>query len=302
MDVNFELYKIFYHAASTGSFSEAARQLFITQSAVSQAISSLEEKTGNALFIRSTRSVRLTDEGRMLFSHIEQAYNFIRAAEGKLQEMKSLELGEIRIGVGDTVCRYLLLPCLKRFIAAYPKIKLRVINRTSPQIIEILKRGRIDLGVVTLPVADDAVNIEDFRNAEDVFVASSRFEELKGRSVPLSELAGYPLLLLQKDSSTRRNLDGFFGGMNLRITPEIELESIELLVEFARIGLGIAHVMKESAMPLVESGELFLVRTAEELPSRRLGIATVKKVPLSNAAERFTEVLKAEADTAGIMR
>lgn len=302
MDINFELYKIFYHAASTGSFSEAARQLFITQSAVSQAISSLEEKTGNALFIRSTRSVKLTDEGRMLFSHIEQAYNFIRAAEGKLQEMKSLELGEIRIGVGDTVCRYLLLPCLKRFIAAYPKIKLRVINRTSPQIIEILKRGRIDLGVVTLPVADDAVNIEDFRDTEDIFVASSRFEELKDRSVPLSELAGHPLLLLQKDSSTRHNLDAFFGRMGLMITPEIELESIELLVEFARIGLGIAHVMKESAMPLVESGELFIVRIAEELPSRRLGIATVKKVPLSNAAERFTEVLKAEADTAGIMR
>ena len=292
MDINFELYKIFYYAASTGSFSEAARQLFITQSAVSQSISGLEEKTGNALFIRSTRSVKLTDEGQMLFSHIEQAYNFIRAAEGKLQEMKTLGLGEIRIGIGDTVCRYLLLPFLKQFIAAYPKIKVKVINRTSPQIIEILKMGRIDLGIVTLPVADEAVNIIDFRNAEDIFVASSRFEELRNRNVPVSELVILPLLLLQKDSSTRRNLDSFFENMSITVTPEIELESIELLVEFARIGLGIAHVMKESAETLVKKGELFVVRTVEALPPRHLGIATVKKVPLSNAATRFTELLK----------
>jgi DNA-binding transcriptional LysR family regulator len=292
MDINFELYKIFYHAASTGSFSEAARRLFITQSAVSQAIGGLEEKTGNTLFMRSTRNVRLTDEGRMLFSHIEQAYNLIRAAEGKLQEMKSLDLGEIRIGVGDTVCRYLLLPCLERFIAAYPKIKLRVINRTSPQIVEILKKGRIDLGVVTLPVADEAVDIEDFRDAGDIFVASSRFAALGHRTVPLSELVTHPLLLLQKDSSTRRNLDAFFEGMGFTVTPEIELESIELLVEFARIGLGVAHVMRESAGPLIKSGELFEIRTAEPLPPRRLGIATVKKLPLSSAATRFIELLR----------
>lgn len=292
MDINFELYKIFYYAANTGSFSEAARQLFISQSAVSQAISGLEEKTGNTLFVRSTRRVKLTDEGRMLFSHIEQAYNFIRAAEGKLQEMKALDLGEIRTGVGDTVCRYLLLPYLKQFIASYPKIKIRVVNRTSPQIIDILKKGRIDLGIVTLPVTDEAVNITDFRDAEDVFVASSRFEELKGRAVPVSELVVYPLLLLQKYSSTRRNLDRFFENMGFAVTPEIELESIELLVEFARIGLGIAHVMKESAKPLLDSGELFIVNTMESLPVRRLGIATVKKVPLSNAAAKFTELLK----------
>lgn len=292
MDINFELYKIFYYAANTGSFSEAARQLFISQSAVSQAISGLEEKTGNTLFVRSTRRVKLTDEGRMLFSHIEQAYNFIRAAEGKLQEMKALDLGEIRTGVGDTVCRYLLLPYLKQFIASYPKIKIRVVNRTSPQIIDILKKGRIDLGIVTLPVTDEAVNITDFRDAEDVFVASSRFEELKGRAVPVSELVVYPLLLLQKYSSTRRNLDSFFENMGFAVTPEIELESIELLVEFARIGLGIAHVMKESAKPLLDSGELFVVNTMESLPVRRLGIATVKKVPLSNAAAKFTELLK----------
>lgn len=291
MDINFELYKIFYHAASAGSFSAAAKQLFITQSAVSQAIGSLEEKTGHTLFVRSTRSVKLTDEGQMLFSHIEQAYNFIKSAEGKLQEMKALTRGEVRIGVGDTVCRFLLLPCLKRFIADYPGIKLKVVNRTSPQIVGMLKNGRIDLGIVTLPVQDDSLEISAFRDTSDVFVASSRFDGLRGRKVPLSELATCPLLLLQKDSSTRRNLDGFLAEKGFEVAPEIELESIELLVEFSRIGLGIAHVMKESAIALLESGELFEVETVEELPSRHLGIAIMRKVPLSNAAARFIEQL-----------
>lgn len=293
MDVNFELYKIFYHAASAGSFSAAAKQLFITQSAVSQAISSLEEKTGNTLFARSTRSIKLTDEGQMLFSHIEQAYNFIKSAEGKLQEMKALARGEVRIGVGDTVCRFLLLPFLESFIAGYPRIKLKVINRTSPQIVAMLKNGRIDLGIVTLPVHDDSLEISAFTDTRDIFVASSRFDGLRGRKVPLSELAAHPLLLLQKDSSTRRNLDEILAEKGLAVEPEIELESIELLVEFSRIGLGVAHVMRESAARLLENGDLFEVETAEDLPPRQLGIAVMRKVPLSNAAVRFIEHLHA---------
>ena len=175
LDINLELYKIFYHTVREGSFSKAGRQLYITQSAVSQAISSLEEKTGRRLFIRKSRNIKLTAEGEILFSYIEQAYNFIKAGEGKLIEMNSLDLGEVRIGVGDTVCRYFLVPYLKKFISLYPKIKIKVINRTSPQIIETLKHGQADLGIVTTPVNDENIDIADFMGVEDIFVASDRF-------------------------------------------------------------------------------------------------------------------------------
>jgi DNA-binding transcriptional LysR family regulator len=291
MDINFELYKIFYHTARSGSFSSAAKQLFITQSAVSQAINNLEEKIGSRLFIRKSRSILFTTEGEILFKHVEQAYNFIKTAEGKLLEMHSLSIGEIRIGVGDTICRYFLIPYLKHFISLHPNIKIKVINRTSPQIIEILKNGQIDFGIVTLPVNDESVVCRDFKEVRDVFVAGGRFKELKKPDVPISELIGYPLLLLQKDSATRRNLDGFLLQKGFTVIPEIELESIELLVEFARIGLGIAHVLKESAAALVESGELFIVNTVETLQERKLGIATVKNVPLSKASSGFIELL-----------
>lgn len=138
MEINFELYKIFYQAATAKSFSEAGRKLFISQSAVSQAIKNLEIKIGAQLFLRQNRNLRLTREGELLLTHIEQAYNFIKAAENKLEELRSLETGEIRIGASDTVCKYYLLPYLEEFSRNYPKVKIQFLNRTSPQIIEIL--------------------------------------------------------------------------------------------------------------------------------------------------------------------
>ncbi len=335
MDINFELYKIFYHTANSGSFSEAARQLYISQSAVSQSIAGLEQKIGSRLFIRKSRKVTLTDEGEILFRHVEQAFNFIKAAEGKLSEMQTLGSGEIRIGVGDTNCRYFLTTFLEHFIKLHPKIKFKFVNRTSPQIMDILMNGQVDIGIVTLPagaltressdseefansressdseefansresadsgdsrypihtrnanIAMGTMDIVGFREVRDIFVASSRYSELKGRRIKLSELASQPLLLLQKDSSTRRNLDSFFLNSGLEVIPEIELESMELLVEFARIGLGVAHVLYESAENLIKSGELFEIETVEKMPIRKLGIATVKNVPLSHASYEF---------------
>ena len=287
MDINFELYKIFYHTAKAASFSEAARKLFISQSAVSQAIGNLEDKIGSRLFIRKARSVRLTTEGEVLLKHVEQAYNFIKIAEDKISEMQNLGRGEIRIGVGDTNCRFFLIPYLKEFIKSYPKIKFKVINRTSPQIIEILKSGQIDFGLVTLPVSDESIITSDFREVEDVFVASDKYRQLKDKTVSISELSNYPLLLLQQDSSTRRNLDIAFKQLGVAVLPEIELESVELLVEFARIGLGIAHVLKESAEMLIQSHELFIVKTKEAFKCRRLGFALMKDMSLSQASSAF---------------
>lgn len=294
MDINFELYKIFYITAKAGSFSEGARQLYISQSAVSQAIGNLEEKMGSRLFIRKTRSIKLTREGEILRKHVEQAYNFLKTAEGKILEMQNLSLGEIRIGVGDTNCRFFLIPYIKEFIKMYPKIKFKIVNRTSPQIVEVLKNGQIDFGLVTLPVNDPGITIREFKEVEDVFVASNRFVDLKNREITTTGLSRLPLLLLQQDSSTRRNLDMTFNQLEVQVTPEIELESVELLVEFARIGLGVAHVLKESAAMLIESGELFTIRTQEAFATRKLGLAAMKDMPLSQAASEFLKLLTSQ--------
>lgn len=287
MDINFELYKIFYYTVSSGSFSGAAEKLFITQSAVSQAIKNLETKLGVTLFFRKTRNLKLTPEGEMLFTHIEQAYNFIKTGEQKLAETQNLDSGEIRIGASDTVCKYFLLPYLESFHRLYPKVKIQFINRTSPKILENLKNGAVDFGVVTLPINDKSINVRELKLVTDIFVAAPKYAELKDRRIKLTELADYPLLLLEKASATRRNFDAFLNQNQITLVPEIELESVDLLVEFARIGLGVAHVLKESALAPIERGELFEIEVEEEMPQRKLGLVTVAQVPLSKAAEVF---------------
>jgi DNA-binding transcriptional LysR family regulator len=291
MDVNFELYKIFYHTVSSGSFSGAAEKLFITQSAVSQAIKNLETKLGVTLFFRKTRNLKLTPEGEMLFTHIKQAYNFIKAGEQKLAETQNLDSGEIRIGASDTVCKYFLLPYLESFHRLYPKVKIQFINRTSPKILENLKNGAVDFAVVTLPINDKSINVRELKVVTDILVAAPKYVELKERRIKLADLADYPLLLLEKASSTRRNFDAFLRQNQINLFPEIELESVDLLVEFARIGLGVAHVLRESALAPIERGELFEVEVEEEMPQRKLGLATMAQVPLSKAAEVFVSLL-----------
>ena len=193
--------------AETGSFSAAARELYISQSAVSQAIKNLEERTGSLLFVRGPRRVKLTAVGEMLYSHVDQACNFINTAEAKIREMQSLNLGEVKIGVGDTILRYLLIPFLQKFIRDYPNIKLKIINRTSPGIINSIKTGAVDLGIVTMPIADNDndIDVACFCEVEDVFIASSRFDNLKDRPISPKELASYPCCFCRKKAQPEKS-------------------------------------------------------------------------------------------------
>ena len=150
IDINYELYKVFYHVASTLNFSEASKQLFISQSAVSQSIKTLERKLDQVLFIRSTKKVQLTPEGEILMRHIEPAMNLIQRGEAQLLDAASTG-GQIRIGASDTICRYFLIPYLERFHKTFPNAHIKVINQTSLKCAELLKSGLVDLIVVNHP-------------------------------------------------------------------------------------------------------------------------------------------------------
>jgi len=291
MDINFELYKIFYHCAQNKNFSIAAKRLFITQSAVSQAIKGLEKQLGVTLFFRKSRNVQLTSEGELLFSYASQAFNFLKAAEVKLQEIEGLRAGEIKIGVSDSICKYFIMPYIKQFGQMYPHIAIKVINRTTPQLLEVLKSGLVDIVISTLPVNQEIFSSVPFIKVNDIFVASNRFVELKNKKIELKDLTQYPLVLLQSDSSTRKSIDAFFSSHGLACSPEIELESLDLLVEFAKIGTGIAYVLKESALDLITKGDLFEIQLKESLPIREVGIVKMKNVVLSKAVNTFVDIL-----------
>ena len=170
MDINYELYKVFYHVASTLSFSEASKQLFISQSAVSQSIKTLERKLDQVLFIRSTKKVQLTPEGEILLRHIEPAMHLIQRGESQLLDAASTG-GQIRIGASDTICRYFLVPYLKKFHEAFPNAHIKVVNQTSIKCVELLESGQVDLIVVNYPNSylSNVSSIKKIKKFHDVF-------------------------------------------------------------------------------------------------------------------------------------
>lgn len=293
MDVNFELYKVFYQVANLLSFSMAAEELYISQSAVSQSIRSLEHKLQCKLFIRNTKQVKLTQEGEHLFKHIEQAYTLIKAGERTIIDIHSLTQGEVRIGATDTICKYYLLPYLKQFNRNYPQVKIKVTNRTSPICMELLRKGSVDLAIVNLPEksTDHTFRIEHTQLQRDIFIAGNQYSFLKGRKLALAELAQYPLLMLEKNTTTRDFIDNYLVNQGLILNPEIELGSVDLLVELAKIGLGIALVVEDFFTEQIASQEVFALQFNETLPPRSLGILTNTQLPISTAAQKFIELI-----------
>ena len=293
MDINFELYKVFYHVAKQLNFSEAAQHLYISQSAVSQSIKLLETKLNCQLFLRHTKQVRLTQEGESLYRHIEQAYHFIKSGEKNIHQIQLLEEGEVRIGASDTICKYHLLPFIKEFHHQYPKIRIHITNRTSPVCIELLKKGQVDLAVVNLPEEslETSFQVNHLAKVHYAFIAGEAFTDLKNREVSLKELEQYPVLTLEKNTTTRSLLDAFLLQNHIDITPEIEISSIDLLIEFAKIGLGISFVMQDSLKGIFPRDDLFQLNIKEKLPQRNLGVLSHTNLPVPIAASRFLELL-----------
>ena len=291
MDINYELYKVFYHVANTLSFSEASKQLFISQSAVSQSIKVLERKLNQPLFIRSTKRVQLTPEGEILLKHIEPAMNLIKQGENQLLEANTLNGGQLRIGASDTICRYYLIPFLKEFHQKYPNIHIKVTNQTSIACAKLLESGQVDFAITNYPNSglSNTQNVRIIHEFHDVFAANEEYSVLKGKIVTLKELQQYPILMLDRKSTTSEFLHSMFQRHQLDLVPEIELSSNDLLIDLARIGLGIAFV-PDYCIP--EHGKnLFVVNLEEQLPTRQMVVAYNENIPLSQAARQFIDML-----------
>ncbi|MCQ2508676.1 MAG: LysR family transcriptional regulator [Dorea sp.] len=286
MDINYELYKVFYYVATTLSFSVASKQLYISQSAVSQAVKTLEKKLGQTLFVRSTKKVRLTPEGEALLRHVEPAIHLIQRGEAQLIETASTG-GQIHIAASDTICRYYLVPYLKRLHEEFPKAHIKVTNDTSIGCAELLEGGQVDLIVVNTPNShlSNISHVRTIHTFHDRFIANEAFAHLKGQKLSYKELLKYPLLMLTKRSTTSEFLHQAFQQRQLDLVPEIELTSNDLLIDLAKIGLGIALV-PDFCLP-EEDDHLFEVETEESLPERHLAIAYNHNVPVSQLVSTF---------------
>jgi DNA-binding transcriptional LysR family regulator len=293
MNIDFELYKVFFYVATHRSFSAASGKLFLSQSAVSQSIRLLEDKLGCRLFNRSTKQVQLTYEGELLFQHIEKAFHLIKAGERSIAEIHSLDQGEIHIGASDTICKYYLLAYLKQFAGQYPRIKIKITNRTSPVCLDLLHKGLVDIAVVNLPDGKEQKNtaVKKLKLLQDVFVAGQAYQQLQNQKLQLKDLEQYQLLMLEKNTVTRDFFDMLLKQHNVAVTPEIELGSLDLVIELTKIGLGLSFITREFIQNEIASGELFILDIQETIPARWLGIATNETLPLTVAAGRFIDML-----------
>ena len=291
MDINYVLYKVFYHVAATLSFSEASKQLFISQSAVSQSIKVLEKKLNQTLFIRSTKKVQLTPEGEILLKHVEPAINLIQKGENQLLEANTLNGGQLRIGASDTICRYYLIPYLNRFHKAYPNVHIKVTNQTSIECAHLLENGQVDFIITNYPNSglSNSQNVRVINEFHDVFVANQEYFPLKGETVSLQKLQTYPILMLDRKSTTSEFLHHMFQREQLDLVPEIELSSNDLLIDLARIGLGIAFV-PDFCIPENDK-DLFIVKLTEKMPARQMIVAYNESLPVSQASKQFMDMM-----------
>ena len=298
MNIDFELYRIFYVVAKNGNITRASEELLISQPAISKSIKNLEEQLGGQLFVRSKRGVVLTEEGKAFYNYIKQAIEYISSAENKFSELINLETGCIKIGVSATLTKEFLLPYLKNFHSLYPHVDIQIDTNLSPVLIHKLKNGLIDIVILNLnnEVYGNDVEIIKCKEVHDCFVVSNKYGCLLNKKVTLKEISEYPLILQMKGSNTRTFFDEFTKNNDIVLTPNIELASYSLVVEFAKIGLGVGYVTKEYISNELEKGELSVIDLEEAIPSRYLGIAISKNHLPNFSAKKLMEMITKKLD------
>lgn len=291
MAVKLELYRIFKEVAEEQSISAAAKNLYISQSAVSQSIKQLEDQLKVRLFIRGPRGVTLSGEGRLLYDYVRSAMSLLQNGEDKIAQARELLMGELVIGASDTVTKCYLLPYLQAFHQDYPAIRIKIMNGTSHEVLDMLHSGQVDIAFASTPEDASSLQLRHCLDTHNIFVASKEYSCNFERIYTLGELARFPLILLERKSSVRRFMERFFVQNGISLKPEIELCSHELLVYLAQIGLGVACVTKEFVEPALASGSIREVRTAPTIPSRSLSVCTLRDVAPTPAANQFLKFL-----------
>lgn len=293
MNVNFELYRIFYAVANAGNITRASEELMISQPAVSKSIKNLENQIGGQLFTRTKRGVILTAEGEEFYTYIKQAIDFINSAESKFSDLINLEAGSIKIGVSATLTKYFLLPYLEVFHERYPKVDIQILTTTTSDMVPRLKNGLLDIIVANLPYDfTNDIKVIECKKIQDCFVVTNKYKDLINKKINLADLNKYPLILLMKGSNTRANLDNFANKNGVTLYPHMSLASYSLVESFARIGYGIGYVVKEYIKDDLKNGKLFELDIEPKIPKRSIGIAMMANKPPSFSTKKLLEIIE----------
>ena len=293
MNIDFELYRIFYVVANHKNITKASEELHISQPAISKSIKNLEDQLGGQLFVRTKRGVVLTDEGKEFYNYIKQAIEYINYAENKFTDLINLETGTIKIGISTTLTKEFLLPYLEKFHEKYPKIDIQIDTNITPELLHKLRNGLLDIVILNLKGKSygDDLEIIKCKKVTDCFAVNKKYKDLIDKELSLKELNNYPLILQPKGSNTREFLDTFARENGVTLKSGIELAGYSLVVEFTKIGLGIGYINKDYSKDLFNNKELFELKLKEKIPSRYIGIALSKNHIPNFSTKKLIEII-----------
>ena len=286
---NLSSYRIFYAVANTGNISKAAKELYISQPAISKSIQELEDSIGVKLFHRSSRGVTLTSEGELLYAHVKSAFEVLTLGEDKLRRSIALGMGHLTIGVSSTLCKYILLPYLKDFIKKYPHINISIACHSTNHTLKLLEDGKLDIGLIGKP--DNLKNIDFYslREIEDIFIATRDYlQNLRIRGVNRHQiLQNATLMLLDKENMTRQYIDNYFQDNHILIQDIIEVSNMDLLIEMVKIGLGVGCVIRDFVKTELQSNTLVEIPLKLPIQKREIGFAYHRDVKISKSLAHF---------------
>lgn len=294
MNQNLSSYRIFYTVANTGNISKAAKELYISQPAISKSIQKLEESVGCKLFSRSSRGVVLTDEGKLLYEHVSEAFETLTMGEEKLKRSIELGVGHLKIGVSSTLCKYLLLPYLKEFIRQNPHISISISCQSTNDTLKLLEDNKIDIGLIGKPENLKNIHFDFLEEIEDIFVAAKDYlRNLKARGIQKDHiLQSSTLMLLDKNNMTRRYIDDYLQENQIIIKDSIDISDMDLLIDFARIGVGVACVIKNFVREDLENGTLMEIPLGFPIHKREVGFAYKTTTKPSKSLAEFIHFYK----------
>jgi DNA-binding transcriptional LysR family regulator len=259
--------KTFLVLCELGRMSRAAERLGRTQPALSSQLARLEEEVGTALFFRTPKGLVLTEAGSVFRRYVEVADTALADGREAVRALSDLEGGELAVGGGATVTTYLLPPVLRAFHERYPRVRLRVREQGSQQIIEGVLAGELDLGIVTLPVAEKRLHLEPWIEDELLLIAPPGHRLEKRRTFRWDELEGESLVLFEPKTAVRTMIDERLGSQGVQVNIVMELRSIDAIQQMVREGIGAGFVSRWS-LPEGQRG----LRPAGEPLLRRLGL------------------------------
>lgn len=275
MEQNLSQYKIFYEVAKAGNISKAAKELYISQPAISKSISKLEVSLGVSLFTRNSRGVQLTSEGDLLFHHTESAFEALSRGENELKRIKDFNIGHLRIGVSNTLCKYILLPYLKGFIEKYPHVKITIESQSTTHTISMLEQQHIDLGLIAEPSSRKPLIFVPVMDIQDIFVSTKPYLDnlylREGRNTDIFQTGN--ILLLDRNNMTRKYIDEYLSEHQIVPGQVLQVNTMDILIEFAKIGLGIGCVIREFVQEELDKESLVTLPMKWPIKKRTIGFA-----------------------------